>query len=470
MAMPRPISFVSSTPSTSENFYAPDGPHGGSPGQKLNVLTKPRLNGRGFCLEQAGIPKYGLRWLLFAVRWMSRVAHFFLGNSMPYRAQHLPRATVICGATILHGDLLVRDTTVTLADGVIQAVGGAVGNAHEIGANGLTLLPGIVDIHGDAFERALCPRSGVNLPVAMALQENDHWLVASGVTTFFCSLTDSFEAGLRGRATVRAIISALADAVSGHFACNTRIHIRHERCLTSGHDELLAWMAAGRVHLLSTADHLPTGDDPVKLARYRDGVRRRLPLRDADIDAVIAHAQSERPRGLQQEIELAARARVAGIPLASHDDDTPKAVDMAQARGVSISEFPTTIETATQAQAAGMVVLMGAPNYIRGGSHVGCINVKDALAANVVDALCSDYHYPSLLQAPFQLAASGTRTFAQAWAMVSATPARAVGLGQRKGLIARGYDADLILVDQRQPLARLRTVLVGGRIVADWPG
>jgi len=376
----------------------------------------------------------------------------------------------IVGAQVLTPTGLQSGVAVSLSEGRIISVGAESGPGREIDGSGLTLLPGMVDVHGDAFERALCPRPGVNLPVEMAMVENDHWLLSAGITTFFCSLTDSFEAGLRGRATVRAIVSALAEAAPGYFACDTRIHIRHERCLTSGHDELLAWMAAGRVHLLSTADHLPTGEDPVKLSRYRNGVRRRLPLSDADIDALIVHAQGERARGLQQEIELAARACAAGIPMASHDDDTLAAVNAAHERGVSISEFPTTIETATQARAVGMVVLMGAPNYVRGGSHVGCIHVKDALAANVVDALCSDYHYPSLLQAPFRLAASGIRTLADAWAMVSATPARAVGLGQRKGHIAAGFDADLILVDQRQPLPRLRTVWVAGRIVADWPG
>ncbi|MEO0408494.1 MAG: hypothetical protein AAF289_14195 [Cyanobacteria bacterium P01_A01_bin.135] len=44
---------------------------------------------------------------------------------------------------------------------------------QTLDATGLHLLPGIVDIHGDAFERMICPRPGVSLPLDMALVEND---------------------------------------------------------------------------------------------------------------------------------------------------------------------------------------------------------------------------------------------------------------------------------------------------------
>ena len=35
------------------------------------------------------------------------------------------------------------------------------------------VLPGVVDIHGDAFERCVAPRSGSTFPVVSALLEND---------------------------------------------------------------------------------------------------------------------------------------------------------------------------------------------------------------------------------------------------------------------------------------------------------
>lgn len=372
----------------------------------------------------------------------------------------------ITGATVLTPDGLIPDSTVAIADGRITAVGAEVADGEAVDGTGLLLLPGIVDVHGDAFERAICPRPGVTLPLDLALAENDAWLLASGITTFFLSLTDSFEPGLRSRDTVRAVIATVRGPQHAAFGCDTRIHIRHEVCLTAGHDELLAWIAQGQVDLLSTADHLPAGDDAVTLERYRGNVRRRLSLSDTAIDAHIADALANRLQGHAQEAELCAAARAAGIAIASHDDATCEAVDAAMTRGMTLCEFPTTAAVAAHAQSRGAAVLMGAPNYVRGGSHVAALGVAEALAANVVDCLCSDYHYPSVFHAPFRMVVSGERILAEAWAMVSTNPARAAGVGDRKGRIAPGYDADLLLVDASGPLPRLRQVWAHGRAVA----
>ncbi|MDO5653902.1 MAG: amidohydrolase family protein, partial [Brachymonas sp.] len=70
-------------------------------------------------------------------------------------------------------------------------------------------------------------------------------------------------------------------------------------------------------------------------------------------------------------------------------------------------------------------------------------------ATMVADGLCtalsSDYYYPSMLQAPFRLAADGILPFHEAWKQVSAGPAAAVKLHDR-GAIAAGMRADLLLV------------------------
>jgi alpha-D-ribose 1-methylphosphonate 5-triphosphate diphosphatase len=108
---------------------------------------------------------------------------------------------------------------------------------------------------------------------------------------------------------------------------------------------------------------------------------------------------------------------------------------------------------------------MGAPNLMRGGSHVGYMSVAAAAAQGVLDCLCSDYHYPSLFQAPFQLAQQGLMPFAAAWATVSSHPARAAGLGHCKGSIAPDYDADFLLVRPMTPFpAAIQAVYVGGKL------
>lgn len=374
----------------------------------------------------------------------------------------------IVGATVLTQGGLVQDLAVTLDGGLIDLVGsGELAGMPELDASGLLLLPGIVDLHGDAFERALAPRPGVHLPTPMALAENDGWLLASGITTYFCSITDSFEPGLRSRAQARELVRSLTGDEALPLTVNHRVHLRHERCLTDGHDELCAWLEDGFIHLLSTADHLPSEGDARKLDRYLHAISRRSTAGESEIARMIAAAAANRTLGLVQERDLCLRAGRLGIPLASHDDDGVGMVQDSLARGVAICEFPMDIASARAAQDGGALVLMGSPNWVRGGSHLGAMGVKDALAAGVLDALCSDYHYPSQFHAPFLLESRTGMSLADAWEMVSSRPAGAAGLGNRIGRIAPGYDADLLLVEPvANGLPRLRHVFVGGCEVA----
>ena len=382
---------------------------------------------------------------------------------MQQNHRHLSKPISLVGARVLTPFGLLDDAVVRLAEGRIASIASEVGAGGDIcDVTGCTLLPGIIDLHGDAVERAIAPRPGVTIPLPVALAENDAALLAAGITTAFLSLTDGFEPSLRSRAQVRAVIAHLGQA---QLACDTRLHLRHEVCLTADHAELLEWLADGTVNLLSTADHLPDGDDAVKLERYRSAARRRLSTTDSELDHLIAQALTQRELGRIQERELAAEASRCGLPLASHDDASEAMVDAALARGVRISEFPLSPALAARARAGGAAVLMGAPNYVRGGSHVAWMPVSAALQAGVLDCLCSDYHHPSLYHAPWMMVAAGERTLAEAWALVSEAPARAAGLGERKGRIAPGFDADLLVVDAQ---GRLRSVYVAGRRVAQF--
>lgn len=366
---------------------------------------------------------------------------------------------------VLVGEGFLAGARLSVDEGRIVAIDG--GSVRDEPRPGRPLaLPGLVDIHGDAFERALCPRPGVTLPVAMAIAENDHALLAAGITTFFFSVTDSFEPGLRSRETCRALLDGLA-AARETLGCDTRFHLRHEVCQTADHDEVLAWLREGRIDLLSTADHLPEAGEEVKLQRFVKGVSRRVALDGAAIEQLVRDAVANRDLGRRQEAELCALARERGVPLASHDDNSLAAVEASLARGIAICEFPENPAIAERARAAGATVLMGAPNYVRGGSHVACMGVGEALAAGCVDALCSDYHYPSLFHAPFRMVAAGHRDLASAWDLVSGAPARAAGLGETKGRLAVGADADVITVEVGAA-PRLRSVHVRGRSVAAW--
>ena len=88
-----------------------------------------------------------------------------------------------------------------------------------------------------------------------------------------------------------------------------------------------------------------------------------------------------------------ARPRVAAsaIALASHDDRTEEDIAENAADGIRISEFPVTMEAAQAAKRAGMQVIAGAPNIVRGGSHSGNVAAADLVRAGAVDAFASDY-------------------------------------------------------------------------------
>lgn len=355
---------------------------------------------------------------------------------------------------------------ITLENGVIKSFDIQPSADHFIidGAN-CYLLPGIIDIHGDAFERQITPRAGTVLPLDLAIAANDNSLIGAGITTFFYSITDGFEPGPRSRATVRNLLHVI-EKLRPRLCCNSFIHIRHENVNTDDHDELMQWMREHRIDLLSLNNHLPDLNNPVKVERYLNGLNRRVKMNDEESLEFLNGLQSRRSLGEKQVEELVALAHIMNIPLASHDDATEADLALSSKRKVSISEFPMSYEIAKQAQSSGSLVVMGAPNLIRGGSHVGGMSVEEAAIEGVVDILCSDYHYPSLFLAPFVLADKNILSFEKAWEMVSSLPAKAAGLGEKKGKILAGYDADLLLLNQldASPLS-ISAVLSMGKVV-----
>jgi alpha-D-ribose 1-methylphosphonate 5-triphosphate diphosphatase len=183
----------------------------------------------------------------------------------------------------------------------------------------------------------------------------------------------------------------------------------------------------------------------------------------AYIDA--RQAEHERYSASNREA-LVARAHKLGIALASHDDATLAHVDEAEADGVAISEFPTTLEAASAAHAAGLSILMGAPNVVRGKSHSGNISATDLVAAGLLDILSSDYVPFALLQAAFVLPSRvAGLDLPRALATVTSNPARAAGFDDR-GEIAPGKRADLVRVAASGPVPAVRGVWREGQRVS----
>ena len=88
------------------------------------------------------------------------------------------------GRALLGGEF--HESSLRIAGRDIVAVGSEQArSAIAIDASGLKVLPGIVDLHGDAFERQMMPRPGVDFPVDVALIDSDRQAIANGITTVF---------------------------------------------------------------------------------------------------------------------------------------------------------------------------------------------------------------------------------------------------------------------------------------------
>ena len=370
------------------------------------------------------------------------------------------RPLCITGGEVLtpDGEFVPGDIR-TAGDRIAADVAGA--GALRLDARGLKVLPGIVDIHGDAFERQLQPRPGVDFAPGLALAESERQLLANGITTAYHGVTLSWEPGLRSPASWRGVVDALH---ARPWVCDMRIHLRWEAYNLDALDMALADIQAGRVHLLAFNDHTPAilrrvMTDPVKGATYSDRAGTSLEaFRD------LAGAVGARADQIEPALErIAAAARAAGLPMASHDDDTLAARDIFRRRGARICEFPVAQEVAEAAAAAGDFVAMGSPNVVRGRSHLGWASAAVMAEAGICRVLTSDYFYPCLLQAPFVLAARSVLDLAASWALVSANAADAAGLSDR-GRLRPASRADIVVVADRDGPPRPVATIAGGRL------
>ncbi len=356
------------------------------------------------------------------------------------------------------GVQVVGDTVVALD--IARERGAAVLDART-----LLVLPGIVDIHGDAFERQMMPRPGVEFPIDVALADSDRQAVGNGITTVFHATTWSWEPGLRGAENARRLLQAI-EAMRPRLAADTRFHLRHETYNLEAEETIVRWMQAGRVELLGFNDHMDATVGDLVRPEKRQRMVDRTGLSGAAFDRLVGVVKDRAADVPASVVRLLAAARAAGVRTLSHDDRTPAMRQAFRAGGAAIAEFPVNEETARAARRGGDFTVFGAPNVVRGGSHTGWTRAADMVAAGLCSILASDYYYPAPLLAAFRLVADGLLPLPEAWSLVSAAPAAAAGLVDR-GVIAPGRRADLILVDDAVPLRpRVVAVVAAGRLVA----
>jgi alpha-D-ribose 1-methylphosphonate 5-triphosphate diphosphatase len=364
------------------------------------------------------------------------------------------------GRTLLGQE--IGETSLMVSGGSITDVGSAAHDALGIDARGLLVMPGIVDIHGDAFERQLMPRPGVDFPVDVALIDSDKQAITNGITTVFHGTTWSWEPGLRGTENARGLLAAI-ETLRPHLAADTRFHLRQETFNLDAEDEIIGWIKAGRIDLLAFNDHMDlTGiAKPAKRAKMIERTGLSAEAFDQLVNRVLSRADQV-PASIKR---LAEAANASGVATLSHDDNSPAMRAGFRDLGVRIAEFPINEETAIASAEAGDFIVYGAPNVVRGGSHTGWTKASDMIAKGLCSVLASDYYYPAQLLAAFRLVHDGILPLPQAWSLISAAPAKAAGLTDR-GEIAAGRRADILLIDDSIALRpRIVAVIANGKLV-----
>jgi alpha-D-ribose 1-methylphosphonate 5-triphosphate diphosphatase len=365
----------------------------------------------------------------------------------------LPPMT-LSGAKVLKDGHLATGS-VGMAEGLFSDPG----DGRVVDLSGYLVLPGIVDLHGDGFERHVAPRRGAMKDIDDGILATEAELAANGITTGVLAQFYSWEGGLRGPDFAEQVLRSIA-RVNQLCATDLIGQLRFEVNLVDDYACLADGIADWGVRYVVFNDHLQH-DRLAEGRRPKQLTGQALKAgRSPDVHLALLQGLHARRCEVAPKLDaLCTELRARGVRMGSHDDTDPSLRATWRARGVDIAEFPETLSAAEAARADGVPVILGAPNVVRGGSHKGNMSAFEAIALGYCDALASDYHYPSLRRAVLFLTDAGVLDFAHAWALVSEGPARVLGLSDR-GRIAPGLRADAVILDATT--RRIAATLSGG--------
>jgi alpha-D-ribose 1-methylphosphonate 5-triphosphate diphosphatase len=377
----------------------------------------------------------------------------------------------IFNARVVTPEQVLESAEVVVQEGRIVAVGPhtkAGRRMRRIDAHGRLLLPGFIDIHSDVIENAIQPRPGGRFPVDVALQELDKQLVACGVTTIYhclCFLSSDENPPFRNAEMTDNLIHQIR-SLAGGFSARTRLHARYEITNQEAFDHVTELIRNGWIDFFSIMDHTPGQGQFAELSHFRDYYSSARGLSREQVDTIIERRlESSRNINWQRLEGLGRLCRSQGVRMASHDDDSAAKVAAVNRLGATLSEFPVNLEAAQAARRYGMLISLGSPNVLRGASLTGNLSGREALRAGLGDILCSDYAPMSLLHAALQLNREQILSLPRAIELITLNPARATGTDGQVGSIEVGKAADLVLVEDRRPVATVSRTFVAGQEV-----
>ena len=369
---------------------------------------------------------------------------------------------ILTNARIVLPDRAIEGSVIVEEDRIAEVVEGRH-FAEGIDLHGQWLIPGVIDLHTDYLEKEINPRPKTGFPLPVAFHMMDQRALACGMTTVLGGVRFSNDRskestlwGGNGFDLAAGYEELRRTSLARHY-----LHVRWDTNFEPV-DDLLA-----KMQKLECIGNIVYNENIPGERQFQDldELARRRAARG---DKTIAEARAELDERIRIGRSINNREKVkaafAGkLCIGSHDDTTEAHVIEAKATGATLAEMPTSLIAARKAKELGLDVCMGAPNYLRGGSHCGNLSAVEAVNEGLVDALCSDYHFPSLLGAVVKMMAAGIPV-AQAVAYVTINPARILGWSADFGSIEVGKKADLVSFHERGGFPIVTAAWVDGRL------
>lgn len=405
---------------------------------------------------------------------------------------------IISGGTVISEDKILANHDVFVRNGKIAAVRpsgmhGCEEDSFQIGetfdedaptlpnvidARGAFIAPGLIDVHSDFIETIASPRPSVIMDMKSSLYQADRLLAAHGITTMYHSLSLYGEKifdhkPIRNFENVQKLITAvneMRETEGEDHLIRHRLHLRVEIDAVIHFERIKELIESSAIDMISFMDHTPGQGQYADLDVFSNTLKGYRDLTDEEISLIIKSQQVAQKLSIAQMAELARLAKANGISIASHDDDTVDKVECMASLGAAISEFPITLDVAKHARSQGMHTLAGAPNVMMGHSHSGNLSAREAIEADAIDVLCSDYYPSAMVGAVFLLHEKCGLDLAKALALVTKNPAEAAGISSNYGSLAVGKSADLIIV-RELPLGEnsIQTPIITGVFVGGKP-
>ncbi len=340
--------------------------------------------------------------------------------------------------------------TIAVKDGIITDIQPGVVSQGENG-NGNYLLPGLIELHTDNLEKCISPRPKVKFPLELAAVNHDRDLISSGITT----VCDAIAIGdvtpkddsLRINHYAAMIDTVAEGQAAGRFCTDHLLHLRCELGYEHLYEIIEPYGSHPLLAMISLMDHTPGQRQFVNIQKYKEYYTGKHGIPEAKMNEFIAmRLDNQHRHAVENRQALVKLSQKKNISLASHDDATVDHVKEAISEGVVLAEFPTTLEAAKEAHNNGLLVLMGAPNVVLGGSHSGNISAMELVELDLVDIISSDYVPRSLLQSVFIISKTANKPLYEVIKYITLYPAKAINLGNQIGSLEVGKKADFITI------------------------